>query len=191
MRSTFLRPASIVLAALSAMTGRAAAQRIEMPVGFRLTWIGARWQANARVVDSRGQPVATTLVYRMADPSVATVSSRGEVTAKKPGNTRLWAVAGKDSASALIVVEQWPARFSFSPASIRFDARDVKQPVRVLASDSAGVPIVGGSTRAGICRSVNPAVATLHADTVAAVANGSTWIRCGPFGRSGFRNTRT
>jgi hypothetical protein len=178
MRANRLFPASMVVAALSAMSGRAQAQRIEMPVGYRLTWIGARWQANARVLDSRGQPTATTLTYRMADPSVATVSRTGEVTAKKPGNTRLWAVAGRDSASALIVVEQWPARFTFSPASIRFDARDVKQEVRVLASDSAGVPIVGGSIRAGVCRSVNTNVATLRADTVTAVANGSTWIRC-------------
>src|SRR5687767_12595680 len=102
--------ASTLLAAFSALAGSAHAQRVQMPVGYRLTWIGARWQADAKVVDGRGQQIQAPLTFRVADPTIATVSSRGEVTARKPGNTRLWAVSGRDSASALIVVEQWPAR---------------------------------------------------------------------------------
>jgi hypothetical protein len=170
--------ASITVAALSSLASVASAQRIQMPVGFRLTWIGARWQPDAKVVDQSGRPVAAALSYRIADPSVASVSSRGEVIARKPGNTRLWAVAGRDSASALIVVEQWPAKFTFSPSVVRFDAVGSRQPIAVLASDSAGVPIVGGSSRSGSCRSVNGRVASLAGDTVVSVANGTTWIRC-------------
>ena len=178
MRGSFLR-ASLVLAALSATAGVAGAQqRIQMPLGYRLTWIGARWQADAKVVDRSGRPVAAALTYRMADPSIATVTARGEVTARKPGNTKLWAVSGKDSASALIEVTQWPARFTFSPSMVRFDAKDVRQPLRVLASDSAGVPMVGGTSRVGTCRSLNERVATLVNGEVVSVANGSTWIRC-------------
>jgi hypothetical protein len=170
--------ASTIVAALSALAGTARAQRIQMPVGYRLTWIGARWQADARVTDASGRPTNAPLSYRMDDVAVASVSPRGEVTARKPGHTRLWAVSGRDSASALIVVEQWPARFSFSPAIVRFDALASHQPLRVLASDSAGVPIVGGSTRIGVCRSVNDRVATLTGGDIVSVANGGTWIRC-------------
>ena len=168
----------MVLAALSLLAGGAHAQRVQMPVGYRLTWIGARWQADAKVVDSRGQAIAAPLAYRIADPTVATVSARGEVTARKPGSTRLWAVSGRDSASAVILVEPWPARFSFSPSVIRFDAKDVRQQLRVLASDSAGVPIVGGTSRIGVCRSLNDRVVRLANEEVISVGNGSTWIRC-------------
>lgn len=159
--------------------GTAHAQRVQMPVGYRLTWIGARWNPGARVVDARtGRPIATTLSYRVADPEIANVTPRGDVTARKPGRTRLWAVAGRDSASALIVVEQWPARFTFSPNVLRFDAENATQPLRVLASDSAGVPIVGGTSRVGACRSLNERVARLVGETVTSISNGTTWIRC-------------
>ena len=171
--------AAAVLAAIMGMASAAEAQRVQMPVGYRLTWIGARWQADARVIDSRGQPVANApLTFRVADPTVATVTGRGEVTARKPGNTRLWAISGRDSASALIVVEQWPARFTFSPSVVRFDAHDARQPLRVLASDSAGVPIVGGTSRVGACRSLNDRVASISGGEVVSTGNGSTWIRC-------------
>lgn len=170
--------ASLHLVALLIAAGTAGAQRIQMPVGYRLTWIGARWNPGARVIDPAGRPVAAPLTYRIADPAVASVNNRGEVTARKPGNTRLWAVSGRDSASALIVVEQWPAHFTFSPATVRLDAIGARQPIRVLASDSAGVAIVGGTSRTNVCRSVNDRVATLKADSVVSVANGTTWIRC-------------
>jgi hypothetical protein len=179
MKFRVLPGATMLLAALSVAASSAAAQRIQMPVGYRLTWIGARWNPEARVVDPRtGRPVAASLAYRIADPAIASVSNRGEVTARKPGRTILWAVSGRDSASALIVVEQWPARFTFSPSAVRLDAVGARQPVRVLASDSSGTPMVGESSRANACRSVNDRVATLAGDTVVSVANGSTWIRC-------------
>jgi hypothetical protein len=178
IRPTVLR-ASMLMAAVSALAGTARAQRIDMPVGYRLTWIGARWQAGARVLDPRTrQPVPATITYRIADPAVASVSPRGEVTARKAGTTRLWAVAGRDSAFALIQVQPLPARFTFSPSVIRFDAFGARQAVRVLASDSAGVAIEDGAARAGACRIVNDRVATLARDSVVSVGNGSTWLRC-------------
>lgn len=179
MKTPALFRATASAAALLLSAGAANAQRIQMPLGYRLTWIGARWNPGARVVDSKtGQAVAATLAYRVADPDIATVNTRGEVVARKPGTTRLWAVAGRDSASALIVVDQLTARYSFSPAAIRIDALTARQPIRVLASDSAGVPIVGGTNRVSTCRSVNDRVATLSGADVVAVGNGTTWIRC-------------
>lgn len=170
--------ASMLMGALSLLASTAESQRIQMPVGHRLTWIGARWNVGARVIDARGQAVAATLAYRMADPTVASVNNRGEVVARKPGNTRVWAIAGRDSASALVMVDPWPARFSFSPAQIRLDAIGARQPIRVVASDSAGIPIVGATSRVSACRSVNERVVTIIGDSLVAVANGTTWVRC-------------
>lgn len=170
--------ATLLVAALLVAASPAAAQRVQMPVGYRLTWIGARWNPQAKVVDGTGRQVSAPLVYRMADPAIASVTGRGDVVARKPGRTRLWAVSGRDSASALIVVEQWPAKFTFSPSSVRLDALGAAQPIRVLASDSSGTPIAGGGSHVSACRSVNAAVARIAGDSVVAIANGSTWIRC-------------
>jgi hypothetical protein len=173
-----LHRATLLVAALLVAASPAAAQRVQMPVGYRLTWIGARWNPQAKVVDGTGRQIAAPLTYRVADPSIASVTGRGDVVARKPGRTRLWAVSGKDSASALIVVEQWPAKFTFSPANVRLDALGAAQPIRVLASDSSGTPIVDGGSHVSACRSVNAAVARIAGDSVVAIANGSTWIRC-------------
>lgn len=179
MRARTVARASIVVVALSLLAADASAQRIQMPVGYRLTWIGARWQVGARVVDpGTGRAVAAPLAYRMSDPTIASVNNRGEVVARKPGRTSVWAVSGRDSASALIMVEQWPARFAFSPASLRLDALGMRQPIRVVASDSAGVPIVGGASRVSACRSLNERIASINGSEVVAVGNGSTYIRC-------------
>jgi hypothetical protein len=176
MPARLLSFATVLLAALS--VSPAGAQRIDMPVGYRLTWIGAKWSVGAKVLDASGRPIAASVRYRVADPAIAAVNNRGEVVARKPGSTKVWAIAGKDSASALIIVDQWPARFAFSPASIRLDALGAKQPLKVLASDSAGVPIVGGTSRVGNCRVVNERVASLSAAEITAIANGTTWLRC-------------
>lgn len=179
MRHSTIVRASFVTGALALLAGRAApAQRIDMPVGYRLTWIGARWTVGARVVDQSGRPTGGAITYRMADPQIASVNARGEVIARRPGRTRVWAVSGKDSASALIMVEQWPAKFAFSPATVRLDALGARQPLRVLASDSAGIPIVGGTSRVSTCRPVNERVVSLVSGEIVANSNGSTYIRC-------------
>src|ERR1051325_4616479 len=170
----------MLLAALAVGARESDAQRVSMRVGFRLTYIGMRVNADAKVVDNSGRPVASApLAYRIADPTVASVSPNGEVVAKKPGDTRLWAVSGKDSAYAYIQVQQYASRFAFTPAFVRLEAIGGKQPLKVLASDAAGVPVVGGPSRSSSCRSVNERVATFTpAGDVVAVGNGSTYIRC-------------
>ncbi len=110
---------------------------------------------------------------------MATVSPRGEVVSRRVGNTFVWAVAGRDSASAIVLVEQWPARFSFAPATLKLDALGAKVALKIQASDAAGNPIAGGVTKASSCRSVNERVASLSAaGEVLSVSNGSTYIRC-------------
>src|SRR3954468_24478029 len=166
--------------ALSSLPMSAQKVSFERP-GYRLSSIGEHVVAVARVVDNRGQPVPNApITFRIADPSVATVTPRGEMIARKVGNTFVWAIVGRDSASAIVLVEQLAAKFSFSPPTLRLDALGAKVPLRIQASDAAGNALPGGATKASFCRSVNPRVASLSRDSgeVTAVANGTTYIRC-------------
>ena len=148
--------------------------------GYRLTAIGEQITVSGRVLDARRRPVATGRVrFRIADPSVASVTPQGVIVSRRTGNTRLWAIAGADSASALIVVDQWAAKFEFAPALVRLDAVGAKTPLRIAVRDAQGHLISDQNRRAATCRSLNDRVASL-ADNgeVTAVGNGSTFVRC-------------
>jgi hypothetical protein len=148
--------------------------------GFRMTSIGEQITVSGRVLDARRRPVATGRVrFRIADPSVATVSPQGIVVSRKTGNTRLWAIAGRDSASALIVVDQWAAKFDFAPAVLRLDAVGAKASLRISVRDAEGHLINDQSRRSATCRSLNERVAVLtSAGEVTARGNGNTFVRC-------------
>src|ERR1051325_2350117 len=170
----------MLLAALAVGARESDAQRVSMRVGFRLTYIGMRVTADAKVLDNSGRPVASApLAYRITDPTIASVSPNGEVVAKKPGDARLWAISGNDSAYAYIQVQQQASRFAFTPGFVRLDAIGGRQTIKILKSDAAGVPIAGEAAKNSSCRAVNERVATLTpAGDVVAVGNGSTYIRC-------------
>jgi hypothetical protein len=171
------------MAALALNAQQAVAQSVKMRIGYRLTFIGDHVGVdvlNARVVDDAGRPVANArLAYRSADPAIAAVTPAGEVVARKAGSTKVWAVYGRDSASSLILVEQWASKFAFSPSTVRLDAIGAKQPLKVLVSDAGGVPVAGETSKTSPCRTVNDRIATLTSTgDVVAAGNGSTYIRC-------------
>jgi hypothetical protein len=172
--------APIVALALLLPVGASQAQVAFERAGFRLTSIGERLTVSGRVVDASRRPVATgSIRWRVADPSIASVTPQGVVVSKKVGNTKLWAVAGDDSASALILVDQWAAKFDFLPPSLRLDAKGEKKPLRIIVRDAGGFPIASQNRRVANCRSLNDRVALLsQTGEVMAVANGVTWIRC-------------
>lgn len=148
--------------------------------GFRMTSIGERITLSGRVVDARRRPVATGRIrFRVADPTIASVTPQGVVVSRKTGNTRLWAISGQDSTSALIVVDQWAAKFDFAPTSMRLDAVGAKAPLRIAVRDAEGHLISDQSRRAATCRSLNERVAVLAANgEVTARGNGTTYVRC-------------
>jgi hypothetical protein len=166
--------------ALGAAPGNAAAQVRFERTGFRMTSIGERVAVSGRVLDARRRPVPSTRIrWRIADPTIATVSPQGVVVSRRAGNTRLWAVTGADSTSALIVVDQWAAKFEFAPTIVRLDAVGAKAPVRIGVRDAEGHPINDASRRAATCRSLNERVAVLSPNgEVTARANGVTYVRC-------------
>lgn len=148
--------------------------------GFRLTSIGERITVSGRVVDASRRPVANANIrWRVADSSIATVSPQGVIVSRRVGNTKLWAVAGDDSASALILVDQWAAKFDFLPSTVRLDAVGAKAPLRIIVRDAAGHPIASQNRRPTACRSLNERVASLSATgDLTARSNGVTYVRC-------------
>jgi hypothetical protein len=148
--------------------------------GFRMTSIGERITLSGRVLDARRRPVATGRIrWRVADPTIASVSAQGVVVSRKTGNTRLWAISGQDSTSALIVVDQWAAKFDFAPALLRLDAVGAKVPLRIAVRDAEGHVIAEQNRKATACRSLNERVASLAANgEVTARGNGTTFVRC-------------
>lgn len=159
--------------------GNATAQVQFDRTGYRLTSIGQQVRASARVVGSNGR--RTSFRWHIADPEIARVSAEGVVEARKVGYTRLWAVSGEDSASALILVDQWAAKFDFFPAAVRLHAVGDQAPLRIQVRDAGGHVINGlppDRRAASACRSLNERVAVFGDNQVTARANGVTYIRC-------------
>ena len=168
----------VVLGLLLVPSRHVAAQVVFERAGFRLTSIGERVTVSGRVLDASRRPVPSSSIrWRVADPSIATVTPQGVLVSRKVGNTKLWAVTGEDSASALVLVDQWAAKFDFLPSIVRLNARGAKERLRVIVRDAGGYPVANQTRRP--CRSLNNAVATLDPNgDVTAVANGVTYIRC-------------
>ncbi|HET9453326.1 MAG TPA: hypothetical protein VFO66_03490 [Gemmatimonadaceae bacterium] len=166
---------------LSAQDGQVVFER----TGYRLTSLGGRVSVAARVLDGRRRAVPNApIAWRIEDSNVATVDRRGVVQSRRVGRTRLWAVSGSDSASALILVDQWAARFVFIPAVMTFGAVKETRPVQVQARDASGNAIPG-IRMASACRVSNPRIATMAANgQITANASGVTWLRCADRGAS-------
>jgi hypothetical protein len=171
-----IRRVTLVLLAAALPLATAGAQVRFERTGYRLTAIGERIAVSARVATGRA---ASAIRWRVADPSIATVTPQGVVQSQKVGYTRLWAVAGDDSASALILVDQWAAKYDFFPSVVRLDAVGARAPLRIQVRDAQGHPVADAMRRGTSCRSLNERIATLASNgQVSAIANGATYIRC-------------
>ena len=180
MRATGFSLAIALLAVSAAgAQGTDSRQIVFERTGYRLTSLGARVSAAARVLDARRRAIPNApIAWRIADSAVASVSTGGVVQSRRVGRTRLWAVSGRDSASALILVDQWVAKFDFAPSRLRFDAVGARLPLRIRVRDASGIAISDRARRLAACRSLNERVASLADGQVVSKANGVTWIRC-------------
>jgi len=170
---TWARPAWVL--GLTVIGSVAQAQVRFERTGYRLTSIGERVSVSASTISG-----TNSIRWRMADPAVASVTARGVVEAKKAGYTRLWAVAGSDSASAIILVDQWATRFDFYPSVVRLYTVGDSLPLRVQVRDASGHLIADAARRtAASCHSLNERVAQLASTgRVTARSNGVTYVRC-------------
>lgn len=152
--STTRRTAALVLVGLAACTdGPAPAAphpadivRVVLTVPTaELTWIGAQATLTAAAVDAGGAAVPATIVWSSSDPSIATATDRGLVTALAPGAVRIRAAAGSHAAEAILRVRVEPVTAvavggdgQQSVAGQRFTA-----PLVAEFRDGGGTPIGG------------------------------------------------
>lgn len=124
---------------------------------------------------SEGEP--ESLRWYSADPSIATVDEAGPtVFGVGEGATRVWAVAGSDSTSAIVVVEAPALAFVQSPQRIFFDALGASLQIEIIATGQAPLP---EGDLAPFCLPDNASVAGVDRGmVVTSVGNGSTHIRC-------------
>ncbi len=155
--------------------------------GYRFTSLGERKPVTARVVDAGRRPVPNrSIAYRTSDPTIAVVTPQGVVQSRRVGQTRVWAVSGTDSTSALIVVDQWAAKFAFSPSPLTFDAIGAELTLDVQLRDASGNVIPGAARRTTQCRprDGDRVVRLATANKVLSRTNGVTWIKCSDRGIS-------
>jgi uncharacterized protein YjdB len=128
----------------------------------------------AAVTDSAGQPVPNfTATWESADPSVATVSSAGLVTAQSPGTTVIAAtVNGKEGSVAVTVLP--PPVASVDPLTpVALVVGDRTQ-LKAILRDANGRPLAG---RAVTWTSSTPGVAMVSSNgMVTAIAAGSATV---------------
>lgn len=172
--------AGLIASAPHALAQDAGGRRVVFErFGYRLKSVGETIAASAGVLDASLRPVPNApLTWRVDNAAIATVTPRGIVQARSAGYTRLWAVSGRDSASAVIVVVLSGVTIEFNPSPLRFDAAGGVLPLRIHLLDPSGAAPLDLS-RSGLCRSRNDRIATLGAGgTVRARASGVTYIHC-------------
>lgn len=130
----------------------------------------------ARALDANGQDITDrTITWSSSNPSVASVSSDGLVTALQPGTVSINASVEGRSGSGALQVELAPvASVSIEPSQTLLMEGQTRQ-VAAITKDAAGRVITG---RTITWTAVNPDVASVSANgLVTALAVGTTSIR--------------
>jgi uncharacterized protein YjdB len=149
--------------------------------------VGQTTQATATLRDAAGNVlVGRSVTWSSTDPTLATVSATGVVTAVAAGSATIAAAAeGQTGLASVTVTPPAPtpvASVSLSAPSTALTVGQTTQ-VTVVVRDAAGQPLTG---RIISWRSSNPAVATVNANGfVTAVGNGSTSIEATSEGVTG------
>ncbi|HEV8305471.1 MAG TPA: Ig-like domain-containing protein [Gemmatimonadales bacterium] len=127
--------------------------------------------------DAAGNPLpGVPFIWESSDTSVAQVNPVSHrVVARKGGSATVRAIADRVTATAMVVVRQRLARFTFAPPGLFFDALGAQQTVVATALDAGGSPISGGAVT---WQSVNANIASVDtAGVVTAGANDTTYVR--------------
>jgi len=145
--------------------------------------VGGRSQLAVTARDAHNRPLEGRRVeWRSNDPTVATVSVDGAVTAVRPGQTSVTAIIESRSASAAVTVTSVPvAALAVSPASITLQIGRTAQ-LNVVLRDARGGVL---RDRPVQWTSSNSSIATVSSGTVTAVSAGSATITASSEGETG------
>ena len=143
--------------------------------------VGATQQLAAQPLDAKGAPVSGSVVWSSSDPTVASVSSSGLVTALKAGSTSVFASVGNVSGFAAIVTIVPVSTIVLTPLTGVLPPGQTVL-LSVATNDASGNPLVG---RPITFTSSAPTVATVSATgLLTGVVNGTTTITATSEGKS-------
>ncbi|MHB1192816.1 MAG: beta strand repeat-containing protein, partial [Longimicrobiales bacterium] len=149
-----------------------------------LTRLGETMALTATVRDILGGVVATPVTWMALDPSVATVSSSGLVTAVANGDGRVVATAGSVADTVTVPVAQAASYVTVTPGARTFSALGQTQQFTAAAFDAGGAPL--SPAPAVAWSSSNGAVASVSSTGLAtAVADGSATVKAAVVGAEG------
>jgi len=137
-----------------------------------LTYLHQMVTLKATVLDQSQKTFLTTVTWSSSDPSVASVSSGGAVTAVASGTTTITAVAENLSATASVTVQQVATQAQVVSGSGQTGTvgQALADPVVVRVGDQGGSPVVGAAItfKPGGSGSVSVAEVTTDQDAQAA-----------------------
>ncbi|MEQ1691337.1 MAG: Ig-like domain-containing protein [Gemmatimonas sp.] len=126
---------------IRALPGPAASIQVT-PVSAKLV-AGQRLRATGRAFSAAGDKRADRVVWRSANPAVATVTEAGLITAVRSGSTVITASVGTISSRLAVTVASGSlASLSLSPANVEARAGDVLR-FAVTARDATGKAVTG------------------------------------------------
>jgi uncharacterized protein YjdB len=147
--------------------------------------VGQTTQATAVLLDRYNNPLSLPVVWSTSDPSLATVSGSGLVTARSPGTVSIIATRGYKSAAATLTVVPSTVKVASVTVSLAASSLAVGQTERATATlrDSSNNVVTGPAV---VWTSSNASAATLtDSGMVTALAVGSTMISASSGGKTG------
>ena len=145
------------------------------PTSLSLEAIGATGQLTATVTDSSGDTIPdASVTWTTNNDSVATVSTRGLVTAVSNGNTTIKATHGSLSAAATVTVQQALSSLAVDPSSFRFIPDDT-QTLTGSWLDANGNPISGADLSAATWSSDDTTIVSVTGTGGSATATAEDW----------------
>ena len=148
-----------------------------------LASLRATTQFSAIAHDQKGRPMAGKVFsWRSSNPSVATVSNAGLVTAVGDGSATISAMAEGVTGSANVMVSRTAAAVAVAPTSVSLNALGATQQLSASARDMGNSPLMGVPFT---WTSSNPAVASVTSSgMVTAVGNGTANITLASAGKT-------
>ncbi len=138
------------------------------------TNVGKRIPLSVLALDPSGHEMENPrIVWKSADTSIATVSEKGEVMARRVGSTIITATDGSKTGTAtLTVLAPQVSSVALSPASAALLAGDTAR-FSAQPSDDEAQPISGKSVKWSVA---NPAIATIAGGVLVGLASGNTIV---------------
>lgn len=148
---------------------------ISPPGGLSFDALQATAQLSATVRDQKGSTIAAQILWVSDDPSIASVSGSGVVTALKNGSTGIRATAGSVSASTTATVQQRATALLLTSGSNQTGrvGAALSAPLVVTAQDSRANPVAGAAV--SFAPSGGGSVSTTSATTAADGRASTVW----------------